>query len=241
MSDLYDLTGYAWLKRALMVAAAGGHHLLLFGPEDYVRDSAAGFLEYLLPLPERDRLMVARTGRSYRLSPRSQVVITADACPCGKLGIPDEYCGCGRYDLQRYWTNLGGRLKNRIDMRIPVEPLSICKTAVGQLSGSAELQEKVLCVRCDQKERYWKESFCCNRDIPALRLEEFCVLSDSLKNYFSRIAGYLKFSPNAMHSVLKVSRTIADLSGRSTIIREDLEEASLYRRFGDHHYFWSGG
>ena len=224
-----------------MVAAAGGHHLLLFGPKDDIRDSAAGFLELLLPLPERECLTVVRIGQSCRLSSRSQVILTADACPCGKLGIPHEYCGCSRYDLQRYWINLGGRLKDRIDMRIPVEPLSVCKQGACQFSESAGLKEKVLSALSAQNERYRKESSSCNRDIPAVRLDEFCVLSDYLRNYLSQIAGYLKLSPNAIHSVLRVSRTIADLSGRSTISREDLEEAALYRRFGDYHYFWAGG
>ena len=215
--------------------------MLLFGPKDDIRDLAAAFLGLLLPSTEKEQLVVARTGQTYRLLPRSQVVLTAAACPCGKLGIPDEYCGCSRYDLQRYWTELGGSLKNRIDLRIPVEPLSVSIPEARHPSVSVELREKILRVRSDQKERYRMEPFFCNREMPDARLEEFCILSDLLRNYLSQIAVYLKLSPNAIHSVLRVSRTIADLSGRSTISREDLEEAAMYRRFGDYNYFWAGG
>jgi magnesium chelatase family protein len=53
--DIKDLKGQAALKRALMVAAAGGHHMLLFGPPGSGKTLAATMLEGLLPDLEDDR------------------------------------------------------------------------------------------------------------------------------------------------------------------------------------------
>ena len=49
LPDLKDLKGQAYLKRALMVAASGGHHMLLFGPPGSGKTMAATMLEGLLP------------------------------------------------------------------------------------------------------------------------------------------------------------------------------------------------
>ena len=54
-------------------------------------------------------------------------------------------------------------------------------------------------------------------------------MDSDTKNFLSNYAERYNFSPRALSSVLKVSRTIADIEGRKNIILEDVKEAAQFR------------
>ncbi len=61
LPDIKDLKGQAGLKRAMEVAAAGGHHMLMFGPPGSGKTLAATMMEGLLPdLEEKRSFEVSR-------------------------------------------------------------------------------------------------------------------------------------------------------------------------------------
>ena len=323
LPDLKDLKGQAYLKRALMVAAAGGHHMLLFGPPGSGKTMAATMLEGLLPpmqaetshevsriwsqagklgrgkgmitrppfrVPhhsatmegligggvqispgeislahggvlfldetpefqgrilqslreplESGKVTIVRAGQSYWYPSRFQLVMAANPCPCGNLGKPDGVCICSANEISRYWKKVGGALMDRIDIRIPVEPVSPDVLLTDHPASSAELRVDVIEAADRQIQRYKGENFSRNRDIPVGRLGEYCALSEALQKYFAVMARHLGLSSRACHSILKVSRTIADLAGHEDIQQTDLEEAGQYRRFGDNNFFWTEG
>ena len=188
---------------------------------------------------ESGRVTIVRAGQSYWYPSSFQLVMAANPCPCGNLGKPEGVCICSPNEISRYWKKIGGALMDRIDIRIPVEPVSPDILLADHPASSAELRKSVIEAADRQAIRYKNEDFSLNRSLPVGRLGEYCSLTEALKEYFAVMARQLGLSSRACHSILKVSRTIADMAGHDRIEQEDLEEAGQYRRFGDSHYFWT--
>ncbi len=318
--DILDLKGQAYVKRALMVAAAGGHHMLLFGPPGSGKTMAATMLEGLLPDMEEDvsfevsriwsqagrldasggilkrppfrmphhsaslegligggahlapgeislahggvlfldetpefqgrilqslreplengRVTIVRAGKSYWFPSDFQLLLAANPCPCGNLGRGDAFCVCSPLEIQRYWKKIGGALMDRIDIRIPVEPVEPEVLMKKSPESSSDLRERIKVAVQRQGKRYKDLPFHRNRNLPVAGVQEFCALSKDLENHFALMARKLGFSSRACHSILKLARTISDLADQDTITMEALEEAGQYRRFGDSDLFW---
>ena len=129
---------------------------------------------------------------------------------------------------------------DRIDLRIPVEPVHPDVLLTDAPEPTDILKQRVREASDRQSARYRSEEFSRNRDIPAGRLGEYCLLTLPLQEYFTEMARHLNLSSRACHSILKVARTIADLKDKEAIGQDDLEEAGQYRRFGDGNFFWTG-
>ena len=86
---------------------------------------------------------------------------------------------------------------DRIDIRIPVEPVSPDVLLTDHPASSAELRVDVIEAADRQIHRYKGECFSRNRDIPVGRLGEYCALSEALQKYFAVMARqYRRFGDN---------------------------------------------
>ena len=63
-------------------------------------------------------IAVSRVGLYQRYPADVQVVMTANMCPCGYMGLEDGRCICGMQDVARYWRKIGGPLLDRIEIRV---------------------------------------------------------------------------------------------------------------------------
>ncbi len=94
---------------------------------------------------------------------------------------------------------------------------------------SADIKKRVNAARMIQNERYSGTGITCNARITPAMLHEVCRLSDKgnamLKNAFEKLG----LSARAYDRILKVSRTIADLSGSEVIDTIHIAEAIQYR------------
>jgi len=149
-------------------------------------------------------------------------------CPCGHLGDEQIACRCAPFEVDRYAQRLSGPFLDRIDLfctvnRIPPEQL---------LDGvSANLDEPdplplITQARARQQMR-WGAGLN-NAAVPVeLLLPE--PLAPEAKGLLTQAAHRFHLSGRALHRLIRVAWTLADLSGEERITATHIAEALQFR------------
>jgi len=190
---------------------------------------------------ETEKAIISRAGLSVWFPASFQLSMTANPCPCGNLGRPEAVCFCSKADVYRYWKKMGGALLDRIDIRIPVSPVTTKEIAGEKGESSKTVRERVEKAVYIQNDRYKEFNFSRNSKIPPGLIDKYCYLDKKCSNLLAKALDKLSISSRACHSILKVARTIADLSTSENIIPDHILEAIQHRRYGDGDYFWKFG
>ena len=196
-------------------------------------------LQSLREPAEEGRVDIARAGRSCIYPADFQLVLAANPCPCGNLGKKESVCVCSRKEVMTYWKKLGGALLDRIDIRIPVEPVTIDLYSSEDEETTADIRGRVFKAVELQKKRYIDEGFNRNAGIPQGRLKRYCVMSFDAEAAYLDAVKKMRISSRACVSIIKTSRSIADLRGGKKIEADDIFEAIQHRRYGESDFFWS--
>jgi len=197
-----------------------------------------GLLQALREPIEQEIVTLVRAEQKLSFPSSFQLVLTANPCPCGNLGRSEHICMCSHEEINRYWRRLGQALLDRIDLRLPVQPVPSYELALTKNESSAEISQRIKKAVAIQQERYSQEKFSRNGQIPSGLLEKYCPLDERLVQLLAQAAQKLSLSSRAFHSIIKIARTIADLEASDKINREHILEAIQYRRYGDDNFFW---
>jgi magnesium chelatase family protein len=152
-------------------------------------------------------------------------------CPCGFYNHPDRECSCPPGSVQKYLNKISGPLLDRIDLHVEVTPVAFSElSAMKVQENSASIRDRVILARDIQEERY-KENpgIYCNAQMSSKLLKEICVISQVSANLLKAAMEKLNLSARAYDRILKVSRTIADLSQCADVKPEHIAEAIQYR------------
>jgi len=164
--------------------------------------------------------------------PASFMLISAmNPCPCGFYNHPEKECVCSPGVVQKYLNKISGPLLDRIDLHVEVTPVPIrdlSSKSNGELSQA--VRERVIKARMIQTQRFkeFKEIHS-NAQMTSNMLHTYCELNAPCKALLSKAMDRLGLSARAYDRILKVSRTIADLSESDEILVEHLAEAIQYR------------
>ncbi len=204
------------------------HHGVLFLDElpEFNRPS----LEVLRQPLEEGCVTISRALISTTFPANFMLVAAMNPCPCGYLGDSRRRCKCNPMQIERYMGKISGPLLDRIDLHIEVPGV-----AFQELSSKAEgrsspaMREQVLRARAIQRERFGAGSHQLNGRMTSRQLRRHCPLDTECHNLLKSAMDQLGLSARAHDRILRMSRTIADLSGSEAIRPEHLLEAINYR------------
>ncbi len=187
-------------------------------------------LEGLRQPIEDGSVTISRAAITVSFPARFTLVAAQNPCPCGHAGDTARQCSCTTAQIQRYRGRISGPLMDRIDiqMEVPAVPYhELTESRRGE--SSAEIAKRVLAARRVQANRFKNSTIHSNAQMSARDIDTFCVLDREGRTFLQQVANKLALSARAFHRIIKISRTIADLSGEEQISLHHLAEAVQYR------------
>ena len=202
------------------------HHGVLF--LDELPEFSRAVLEVLREPLESGRITISRAARQADFPAQFQLIAAMNPCPCGYLGHANGKCRCTPDQVTRYRGKISGPLMDRIDIQIEVPALlhaDLTATAQGESSSSIQIRVE-RAYQC-QIARQGKA----NSQLTTKEIDRLCRTDEAGVALLKQAISRLNLSGRAYHRILKVARTIADLSGLEKISGTHIAEAIQYRRF----------
>lgn len=158
------------------------------------------------------------------------MVIAANPCKCGNLWDSRKICTCSAHQLEGYRRKLMGPFADRVDIHIKVNPVEKDNLMMyGNGMSTAEMRKIVCRARALQAERYKDEAFRCNGQLDEKGIRKYCSLGKESKELMMASYDRLGLSMRGYSKILRMARTIADLSESDRIETEHVAEALMYR------------
>lgn len=184
-------------------------------------------LEVLREPMESGEIAISRAARQVTFPARFQVVGAMNPCPCGYNGHPTIECQCTPQQVMRYRGKVSGPLLDRFDLHVevPVQGPDVLIQSGGDGEPSAVVRDRVAMARERQLHRGN-----INAALGGADLHHHCRLDSQGEALLSGALEKLGLSARALHRVLRVARTLADLEGQERIASGHLVEALGYRK-----------
>ena len=206
----------------------------------------------LLRQPIEDRVVrITRVEGTYEFPCCFQLVAASNPCPCGHLGDPLEGCTCSDTAIRKYQARLGGPLLDRIDMVVRLERPSPSELmGKGERMTSDDVRQLVCRARAFARSRGAGDGArgqvggACpspgsGADNPGpIDAEAGSGIARAVRvNRFDRRATALVesilsrrgISVRAAASIVRVSRTVADIDESPDVCERHVYEAISYR------------
>ena len=187
-------------------------------------------LEMLRQPLEDGQVSISRAALSLTYPANFMLVAAMNPCPCGFLGDTQHDCTCTPPMLQRYRNRLSGPLLDRIDLHVEV-PRVPHKDLTDQspAESSAAIRARVNNARKIQYKRLSPSGLHANSQMQTRHIRRFCKLDEKGDALLEQVTDKLGLSARSFTRILKLARTIADLSGAERIQTLHLSEAIQYR------------
>ncbi|MBU2025205.1 MAG: YifB family Mg chelatase-like AAA ATPase [Patescibacteria group bacterium] len=187
-----------------------------------------------LRLPMEDgQISISRSRGPAMIFPaRFLLAGAANPCACGYYGDSSKQCSCSSGDIARYRRKLSGPIMDRIDLWVEVSRVKFDKLQEkNDPSQGRIIKDRVNRAAKRQVERFGskKEGVINNAEMDLGEIERNCQIDLKSREFLAKAVEAYNLSARAYYGLLKISRTIADLSGEEKIRKEHLAEAVQFR------------
>ena len=158
------------------------------------------------------------------------LVAAMNPCPCGYTTDEKNQCVCTFQQIVRYRSKISGPLLDRIDLHVDVPAVSYKDLAsFPQAESSKAIRQRVLQARKIQSKRFHKLSMYCNSQMSSRQVRDHCKRKHGCDAILEEAVEKFGLSARAYFRILKIARTIADLSQEDEIDMHHMYEAIQYR------------
>ena len=202
------------------------HHGILF--LDELPEFNRTALEALREPLEAKHVDVSRVNQQVRFPADCLLVTAMNPSPSGFFSDdPLGRCSDTPDQIARYQKKISGPLLDRIDLHLEIPPVDVSELQGGGESGekSADVRQRVIVTRAIQLERQG----CLNAALSVKDLQRYITLDAMSKTILERAVNQLGLSARGYHRVLRIARTLADMSNASAVESQHIAEALSYR------------
>lgn len=202
------------------------HHGVIF--LDELPEFQRGAIESLREPLETGQVAIARSARSAVFPASFQLVAAMNPCPCGWLGHRSKPCTCTPDRVQRYRAKVSGPFLDRVDLHVTLRAAGTEWLDLPSGEASSIIQTRV--ARC--VERQLRRQGCMNAALDSARLAGFCQPDVAGARLLEQGIARWGWSGRAVHRILRVARTLADMADRHRVGIDQVAEAMQYRQGG---------
>lgn len=187
-------------------------------------------LENLRQPLENGMITISRAKGSLHFPARFILIAAMNPCFCGNATDPEKTCSCSPAQIVRYQQKISGPIMDRIDLHIEVPRLGFEKLQeVSKSESSEDIRQRVESARAIQRKRFSALPFVTNSEMGPDQIKKFCELDEKCLELLRKAVTSLRLSARAYHRIIKIARTIADLSNVKIIEPVHIAEAIQYR------------
>jgi len=184
-------------------------------------------LEVLREPLESGEIHISRAAAQLIFPAKFQLVAAMNPCPCGYMGT--ERCNCSAEKISKYQNKISGPILDRIDLHLPIHSVDNKKLLQTEPhftgESNAQIRERVCVAVNIQLQRQGKV----NGRLDSQELKEVCPLNHQQQQFLEQAIKSYGLSARSFHRMLKVARSIADLSGIKIPDIPQFQEALSYR------------
>lgn len=189
-------------------------------------------LEALRQPMEDGLVTISRAAGTVSYPARFLLIAAANPCPCGNFGSEQKKCVCTIQLISRYRHRISGPILDRIDLHVTVPSVStekLTNMAIPKGESSEVVRSRVIAAREQQYRRFRSVGIHTNTEMTTKVVKEFCPLTVESQTFMKNAIVKFGLSARSYYRIIKIARTIADISHKKDIELPHIAEALMYR------------